>query len=134
MKKWFVPLVSIFIFVLMGCSENESEDVGKLTRVDVFKMNDEEMIIADQDTIDVLSQVFEQIEWEQNVKVEMSRKEDVKIVLFMEVDKNMPERLVEYFIWFEGNGTATIIDRNENSLAKLDEESANILKSNFNFE
>lgn len=134
MKKWFVPLVSIFVFILMGCSGNEGEDVGELTRVDVFKMNDEEMIIADQETIDVLNQAFEQIEWEQNVKAEMSRKEDVKVVLFMEVDKNMPESLVEYFIWFEGNGTATIINRNENSLGKLGEESTSVLKNNFNFE
>lgn len=134
MKKWFVPLVSIFVFILMGCSGNEWEDVGELTRVDVFKMNDEEMIIADQETINVLNQAFEQIEWEQNVKAEMSRKEDVKVVLFMEVDKNMPESLVEYYIWFEGNGTATIINRNDNSHGKLGEESTSVLKNKFNFE
>ncbi|MDI2585892.1 hypothetical protein OR571_01785 [Psychrobacillus sp. NEAU-3TGS] len=93
MKKWPLFLVSIFVCILMGCSENEREEVGKLTRVDVFKVNDEVMIIADQDNIDVLSQVFEEIKWEQNVKAEMSRKEDGKVVLFMEIDKNMPERL-----------------------------------------
>lgn len=98
MRNWFIPLVSIFVFILMGCSEIENEDVGKLTRVDVFKVNDEEMIIADEDTIDGLSQVFEQIDWERNIKVEMSRKEDVQVVLFMEVDESMPERLVKYFI------------------------------------
>lgn len=37
MKKWFVPFVSIFVFIFIGCSENESEEVGKLTRVDVLK-------------------------------------------------------------------------------------------------
>ncbi|MFJ5770568.1 hypothetical protein [Psychrobacillus sp. NPDC093180] len=131
MKKWLLPLASIFVFILMGCSGNEKEEeVGKLTRVDVFKMNEEEVIIADQETIDVLNKAFEQIEWEQNVKAEMSRKEDVKVVLFMEVDKNMPESLVEYFIWFEGNGTATFINRNENSLGKLGDESTSVLKSN----
>lgn len=135
MRKWLLPLASIFVFILMGCSGNEKEEeVGKLTRVDVFKMNEEEMIIADQETIDVLNKAFEQIKWEHNVKAEMSRKEDVKVVLFMEVDKNMPESLVEYFIWFEGNGTAIIMNRNENSLAKLEEKSTNILKNNFNFE
>ncbi|TQR21616.1 hypothetical protein [Psychrobacillus vulpis] len=132
MKKWLVPLLSVFVLFLIGCTENES--VSKLTRVDVLKENKDEMIISDQHILNELSQVFEQIEWEQNVKVEMSRKEDVKAVLFMEVEENMPERLVEYFIWFEGNGTATIINRDESSLAKLDEESTSILKINFNYE
>lgn len=134
MKKWTVPLFCMFIFILVGCSQTKNEHVSKLTRVDVFKVNDEEVIISDRDTIDALSHVFEQIEWKQNVKAEMSRKEDVKLVLFMETEENMPERLVEYFIWFEGNGMTTIINRSEYSLAKLDEESTNILKSNLNFE
>jgi len=132
MKKLLI-FISILLF-LMGCSNNENE--GQLTRVDVFEVTEggdyeDEMIIANQDSIEVLWQVFDQIEWEQNVKAEMSRIEDIKTVLFMEVDENMPERLVEYYIWFEGNGTSTFIDRDTNSLGKLNEEGTDILKSEF---
>ena len=49
--------------------------------------------------------------------------------LFFSFDKNMPERLVEYFIWFNpGNKTATIIDRDEHAYGSLDKKNAEILK------
>ncbi|WP_391118104.1 hypothetical protein [Psychrobacillus sp. L3] len=139
MKNKILPFFIIFILQLTGCSENENMNKDILTRVDVYKVNadekyDEEVIISDKSTVDILNQVFEQIVWEQNVKAEMVRREDIKAVLFMEVEENMPERLVKYDIWFERNGTATIINRDENSLGKLDEKNANILKSKFNFE
>ena len=135
-----MPLFIIFILLLTGCSEQENKNnLNDLTRVDVYKVNadeknEEELIISDKSTVDILKQVFEQIVWEQNVKAEMSRKEDIKAVLFIKVEKDMPERLMEYFIWFERNGTATIINRHAQSLGKLDEKNANILKSKFNFE
>lgn len=44
----------------------------------------------------------------------------------------MPERLVEYYIWFEVNGTSTIIEGD--SYGRLDEEGASKLKSIFEFE
>jgi hypothetical protein len=140
MNNKIVPLFIIFILLLTGCSEQENKNnLNDLTRVDVYKVNadeknEEELIISDKSTVDILKQVFEQIVWEQNVKAEMSRKEDIKAVLFIKVEKDMPERLMEYFIWFERNGTATIINRHAQSLGKLDEKNANILKSKFNFE
>ena len=123
------------IVLLVGCTEKET--IEKLTRVDVFKVTEDgnyadEIIIADLDTVEQLSQVFEQIEWERNVKAEMSRKEDIKAVLFLEDDVNMPESLVEYYIWFEVNSTSTIIEGD--SYGRLDEEGTSKLKSIFEFE
>ncbi|MFF2753769.1 hypothetical protein ACFVR1_08435 [Psychrobacillus sp. NPDC058041] len=137
MKNKTVSFFIIFILFLTGCSEQENKN--NLTRVDVYKVTadgkyDGELIISDKSTVDILNQVFEQIVWEQNVKAEMSRREDIKAILFMEVEKDMPERLVGYFIWFERNGTATIINYDDSSFGKLDEKNANILKSKFNFE
>lgn len=120
---------------LVGCTEDET--IEKLTRVDVFKVTvdgnyADEIIIANSNKIDNLNQVFDQIEWERNVKAEMSRKEDVKAVLFLEEDVNMPERLVEYFVWFESNDTSTIIEGD--SYGRLDIEGTSILKDVFEFE
>ncbi|WP_225986101.1 hypothetical protein [Psychrobacillus glaciei] len=137
MKRWFTPFFIFFILLLTGCSEEEDKNV--LTRVDVYKVNaveqyEEEVIISDKSGVDVLSKAFEQIVWEQNVKAEMVRKADIKVVLFMEVEENMPELLDGYFIWFNQNGTATIINRDANSLGKLDEKNVQMLKSILNLD
>lgn len=49
-----------------------------------------------------LSQAFDRIEWKRKTVAGMSSKENVKAVLFLEDDVNMPERLVEFYIWFKG--------------------------------
>ncbi|WP_243459248.1 hypothetical protein [Metabacillus bambusae] len=85
--------------------------------------------MTEEEKIKALREVFAKIEWEQNVKAQMARKEDVKATLFFTFDKNMPERLFEYFIWFnQGNASATIIDREMNALGTLDKEDAQTLK------
>lgn len=126
MKKWRVPLIIFFILFLTACSERES--IKKLTRVDVFQTGEDETIIAEKETVDTLEQVFDEIEWEENVKAEMSRKEDLKVVLFFEMDENMPESLVEYYLWFGENGATTFIDREKHSLGRLDEANTEVLK------
>ncbi|MEK3979838.1 hypothetical protein MKY37_12290 [Psychrobacillus sp. FSL K6-2836] len=135
MKKVICLLMMLAILMLVGCTKNET--VEKLTRVDVFHVTvdgnyADEIIIADVNKIDELTQVFNRIEWERNVKAEMSRRENVKAVLFLEDDVNMPERLVEYFVWFESNGTSTIIEGD--SYGRLDKEGTSILKDVFEFE
>lgn len=123
------------IVLLVSCTDNET--IEKLTRVDVFHVTADgnyadEIIIADPNSVAELSQTFDRIEWERNVKVEMSRKEDIKVVLFLEDDVNMPERIEKYRIWFEVNGTSTIIEGD--SYGRLDEVGTSILKDVFEFE
>src|SRR5690606_29840890 len=105
----------------------------QLTRVDVQIFSgdniENEKIITDEENIKTLREIFTKIVWKENVKAQMARKEDVKATLFFTFDKNMPERLVEYFIWFnEGDASGTIIDREKHSLGKLNKDDAQKLK------
>ncbi|MEW8987436.1 MAG: hypothetical protein AB2401_10630, partial [Bacillus sp. (in: firmicutes)] len=56
---------------------------------------------------------LEEVKWSPKTKAEMSRKEDVLATFFIQEEKNMPERLYQYRIWFEGE-TATLISEKEN--------------------
>lgn len=118
-----------FMLLLVGCM---GEDKEQLTRVDVQKNDAEEkyedaLMITDKESIELLSEAFKKIKWD-NRMVKIARKPDLKATLFYTFDENMPERLVEYEIWFNENGTATIISNNENkSYGELDKESAKTL-------
>lgn len=137
MKKVIINLSIIFtiLAVLIGCSSKVPKeiDLKQLTRVDVQILtnenSDNEIIITEEEKIKVLREVYAKIDWEQNVKAKMSQKEDVIATLFFTFDNNMPERLVEYFIWFnQGDASATIIDREKNAYGTLDKENAKTIK------
>ena len=135
MKKVICLFLILAIILVAGCTEKET--IEELTRVDVFKVTvdgnaTDEIIITDLNKLGKLNEAFDRIEWERNVKAEMSRREDVKAVLFFEDDINMPERLEKYRIWLEGNGTSSIIE--DDSYGRLDEVGTNILISVFGFE
>lgn len=131
-----LSMFTIFLITLTGCSNELPKEFewNQLTRVDVQIFTGEnsatESIIAEKEKIITLRELFARIEWEQNVKAEMVRKEDVKATLFFKYDKNMPERLFEYFIWFNQEATtATIIDREKQALGTLDKEDTQTLKA-----
>lgn len=139
-KTFFLVIFLISMLLLIGCNKNEvigfeetvETDMKQLSRVDVQKKNSDgsfgdETIIGDKDSVDLLRKIFVQIEWEQNKKVTMPRTEDVKANLFFNWDKNMPERIFEYSIWFETGGNATITVLDESVSGKLDKENAQIL-------
>ncbi|MFF5400191.1 hypothetical protein ACFY5J_22890 [Peribacillus butanolivorans] len=117
------------MLLLVGC---KGEDTEQLTRVDVQKIDaegkyEEALMITDNESIELLSEAFKQIKWD-NRMVKMARKPDLNATLFYTFDENMPERIVEYEIWFNENGTATIISNNDNkSYGELDNESAKTL-------
>lgn len=126
---------------MIGCTNGipKEFDLNQLTRVDVVEKNDgsnnKEIVISDEETLRSLREVFGKIMWEPNTKVKMIRKEDVKILLFYTFDKNMPERLFKYRIWFNKNNTAkiisaTIISNDEREgYGTLDKHSAIILEN-----
>lgn len=120
---------------LIGCSNEAPKEfhLDQLTRVDVQIFTDEnnenELIITEEEKIKTLREVFAKIDWEQNVMAEISRKEDVKTTLFFTFDKNMPERLFEFPIWFDqGEASAMIIDKENNAIGTLNKEDAQTLK------
>ena len=130
----------IFTMLLMGCTNTGSKEFNfkQLTRVDVEVVKadesyEEAVMITDEETIDVLRKIFKEIQWEPNAEPKMARMEDVKATLFFEYDKNMPERLVEYEIWFnQSNGTAIIMSNNEiEGFGTLDKDHAQTLESIF---
>ncbi|KAA0547429.1 hypothetical protein FZW96_11245 [Bacillus sp. BGMRC 2118] len=138
MKRNLVILFvcSISILALFGCSKEAPREIhlNQLTRVDVqgstVEHGNNETIITEKEKIKTVREVFSRIEWEHNVKVEMIRKEDKKVTLFFTTDKNMPESLFEYLIWFnQGDTSVTIVDREKNSLGTLDKEDSQILKN-----
>ncbi|MFY3791627.1 hypothetical protein ACOQFO_08005 [Ureibacillus sp. MALMAid1270] len=71
--------------------------------------------------------------WQPNAEPKMSREPDVEAVFFYNFDENMPERLVNYQIWFnQGNDTATIISDHANEgFGTLDKGNAESLKDVF---
>ncbi|MDR4929570.1 hypothetical protein [Peribacillus simplex] len=137
MKK-IINFTSLFVFMVLmvGCM---GEEKRQLTRVDVQKIDTEGnyedvVMITDSETIELLRQAFEQIKWDNNmVKMEITRKPDIKATLFYTFDENMPEKLYEYKVWFNENaGTATIISNNKNaSYGELDKDNAKALKKIF---
>ncbi|HHW36710.1 MAG TPA: hypothetical protein GXX18_05625 [Bacillales bacterium] len=131
MKQIVMLFFTLMLFT--GCSSQNSEE---LTRIDVQKVNkqgdyEDASIITDAKTLNLLRSSFEEVEWQPYIKPKMSRNADVLATLFYTFDKNMPEKLFEYRIWFNDNDTATIISNNEKEgYGTIDDENAKILKSN----
>ncbi|WP_428907972.1 hypothetical protein [Niallia sp. Krafla_26] len=140
-KKTHVYLIISLIFAafLTGCTNKTPKEfhLDQLTRVDVEVVNgnksdQEDVMITDEETIDIIRKTFDHIKWEPNVQPSMDRKEDVKATLFFKYDENMPDRLFEYQIWFNQNNTATIISNNEKEgYGDLDKVHAQTLKNIF---
>ncbi|MED3550021.1 hypothetical protein [Cytobacillus praedii] len=136
--KLSLTISIIFAMFLIGCMEKTPKEfhINQLTRVDVEvvktdKNYEEAEMITDEGTIERLRKIFKQVEWEPSAEPKMARMEDVKATLFFEYDKNMPERLFEYEIWFnQRNNTATIISNNEKEgFGTLDKDHAQTLKN-----
>ncbi|MFC6038788.1 hypothetical protein ACFPYN_04880 [Paenisporosarcina macmurdoensis] len=139
-KIGFLSVCLISMLLLIGCNQDQvigfdetiETDMKQLSRVDVQQINsdgsfEDVTTIGDKDSVDLLRKIFVQIEWEQDKKVTMSRDEDVKANLFFNWDKNMPERIFEYSIWFETGGNATITVSDENAYGRLDKVNAQTL-------
>jgi hypothetical protein len=126
-------ILGLLLILLAGCNVNFQPE---LTRIDVQKIspdgtkNGEERVIADKQSIKAIEQAMSNVTWEPNTKAEMARREDVIATFFVQEEKNMPERLYEYRIWFEGE-TATIISNNkkEGYGRLVDEDQVHFLRS-----
>lgn len=128
--KNLVILFAILLSIVTACSMNEKP---KLTRIDVQGVNpdggyQEEKMILDQESFDAIEQAFNEIKWERNVKVEMSRREDIKAIFFIQEEKNMPERLIEHRIWINGENAEFVSSHPNDSYGKLNGEPLRVLK------
>ncbi|GGA60045.1 hypothetical protein [Ornithinibacillus halotolerans] len=128
-------MLVLLFFILALITACSSQDYANLTRVDIQKVNpdgnyEDTVIITNNQTIEELKSIFIDIKWEPNIQAEMARKEDVLVTLFYTIDENMPEKLYEYRVWFNGNGNATIVSNNEvEGYGSLNEEDTLKLKN-----
>ncbi|WP_345240698.1 hypothetical protein [Pontibacillus salipaludis] len=104
-----ILLVLFVLLVTTACSE----DFGELTRVDfqiVTPGEDHtgEETITDDDSIQTIHDVMEKVKWEDK-NASMVRKKDVRAVFYYQQEEGMPERLVEYDIWFTEESVFAVI-------------------------
>jgi hypothetical protein len=132
MRKLSIGLL-IIILSIAGCSASFEPE---LTRIDVQKISEEgindgeEITIASNDRLKKIQKAFDDIEWSPNTKAEMARKEEVLATFFIQEEKNMPERLYHYRIWFEGETATFISDKENEGYGRLtDTEQVEVLES-----
>lgn len=130
-KKPSIFLITAIIFVLfiiVYASKNLNKhgdvaavnefDLHQLTRVDVKVVKADgtyEVVarITDEETIDILKNIFKQITWEPNAEAKMARQEDIKVILHFKQDEKRSKGLSKYAIWFElRNALANIVSDN----------------------
>jgi hypothetical protein len=106
--------ILIFLLIVSACSNQEGLiKQEELKRIDVQNTNEnEEFIITDLETINTIKNSIDNVKWRPDVEPEMARKEDFTVTLFHLYDRNMPERLYNYRVWFNADDTATIISDN----------------------
>lgn len=93
-------------------------------------------IVTDKKKLEKIERFFSKIKWEENVAVKSKRIADIKATLFYEEEKNMPEKLYEYEIWFHNdiNKAVLIGDNDKQSYAMLNEKLSKELEELLNYE
>ncbi|MDQ0269996.1 hypothetical protein [Cytobacillus purgationiresistens] len=113
---------------LVACSNEGPSDIdfNKLTRFDM-KDESKEWMITNEDQLLELRTILNGVEWEENVKSEMTRKEDANARFFITYDKNEPERLFDYSIW-QNEEVIIMVDKESHIYGQLDKNQGTILK------
>jgi hypothetical protein len=127
-------MVALTMLVVSCQTKDHVKEKGELTRIDVqrlFPMETygETVMITKPEAIEALKAIFENVRWNPNLEVKLSRGPDVKAILFYRYDKNMPERLYEYRIWFYKETATIISDLREEGYGELDKEHAEVLRA-----
>jgi hypothetical protein len=122
--------IMLFVLIVSACSKQEGIIQEELKRIVVQNTNEnEEIIITEPETINTIKNSIENVKWRPDVEPEMARKEDFTVTLLHLFDKNMPERLYKYRVWFNTDDTATIIsDNSTQGYGTLDKDNAEELK------
>ncbi|WP_129692231.1 hypothetical protein [Gottfriedia acidiceleris] len=131
MKK--LGLVTSVVFVILTIFSGCGKEQLQLTRVTYQALQKdgnygEVSIVSDQKTLEKLASIVHEIRWEKAFP-SMVREGDVKAVLYNKEEKNMPERLYEYEIWFHENGKAEFLSNDkERNYGKLNKNKSETLK------
>ncbi len=135
---WNIILLVVLVSVISACSGQSAEkEKGRLVRIDVQQVDEqggesEEKILVEDDVLEASQKALSTAEWQSNTKAIMARAEDVRATFFYEKDKNMPESLVQYRIWFEEDDSATLISNEEDEgYGRMNPENSQVLKTLF---
>lgn len=131
MKKWIVSAALLIAgvlvaFLLLSGDEKELVRVD-FTLVDAEGNHGDTKMITEEDEVEMLKVVFDAVEWEEAVP-DMARREDMNATLFYKIDKNSPEELAEYLIWFNENGKTEVVYEAESSYGVINQEATTALK------
>ncbi|QKE73453.1 hypothetical protein HPK19_11845 [Arthrobacter citreus] len=137
-KRCLVGFVLILLVcTLLGCINKQKN----LTRIEYIKMSangtySDTEIVTDKKKLEKIERFFSKIKWEENVAVKSKRIADFKATLFYEEEKNMPEKLYEYEIWFHNdiNKAVLIGDNDKQSYVMLNKKLSKELEELLNYE
>lgn len=126
----------MFLFTIVGISLfyfiQKDDDI--ITKANVIIYTDgktsSEKEITDLKTLQSLQRVFTKIEWNRYIEVKMVRQEDAELIMFRQVKQHMPEKTLQYRIWFEhADVGATIISSDpEENIGTLNKNDAATLE------
>ena len=111
-------LLFAVLLLLVGCTD-EQNDSGLIQRAVIERVvsdqniGAEEIMVFDQEELDDIQGYLSETKWEPNVKPELARQEDLVLRLFIELEKNMPERIYEYRIWYGQDQSMRILSNIE---------------------
>ncbi|WP_035019837.1 hypothetical protein [Anoxybacillus flavithermus] len=126
----------MFLLIIVGISLfyfiQKDDDV--ITKANVIIYTDgktsSEKEITDLKTLQSLQRIFTKIEWNRYIEVKMVRQEDAELIMFRQVKQHMPEKTIQYRIWFEhADVGATIISSDpEENIGTLNKNDAKTLE------
>ncbi|MGN7403660.1 hypothetical protein ACTHO0_27910 [Cytobacillus praedii] len=125
MKKILLYSFIILTFLaLFGCNNSSTVEKISIQHLNSDGTIENSFVIDNKEKITNILKLLDNINWEKNTKVEMSRKEDIIITIFYEKEKEV-EIKHDLRVWFSGIAE---INSSEEGYGKLSENDAKKLK------
>ncbi|MDT0163323.1 MULTISPECIES: hypothetical protein [Bacillus] len=127
-KKRYAFRNVIWVFALLLLTGCHDQKYGELTRIDIIeKGKEKEHIQVDEELINI-EKKMSQIEWVPNMKPEMERELDAEAHFFFTEDKNEPETIATYHIWFNGKNAEILSNDKREGFGRLENGSDDLKK------
>jgi hypothetical protein len=126
-----ITKISILFLIIMfftGCDSNKVKKIdikpSQLTRVDVNSLTSgSHQMIVDEKSINLIRKAFLKAKWEKQINSAAihPKKIATKATFYYKFDVNMPELLVQYFIWYDSKTEVILIhDTYNNSYGRFE--------------
>jgi hypothetical protein len=129
-KRLFVAccvFLGIIIFGFWNTNSQEDWDLDTLNRIDIKLSDGDQRMIVEEHSLEQVRSILEEAEWD-NQEETSSEGEQIRVILFLLLDENMPERLVAYDIWF-GEPGAILLDIEKEEYGHLTKDLASELRN-----